>query len=105
MSLWSLRERPAAATRTSLEIGGALLLLLSWWGASAYFDLPKTLLPTPGDVLRAFPALFAGTNVPSTPLQAALPFLRYAGTNTVIWHRSEEHTSELQSQSNLVCRL
>src|SRR2546427_3410937 len=21
------------------------------------------------------------------------------------WHRSEEHTSELQSQSNLVCRL
>src|SRR5688572_32408291 len=22
-----------------------------------------------------------------------------------LWHRSEEHTSELQSQSNLVCRL
>src|SRR5205085_6324464 len=22
-----------------------------------------------------------------------------------VWHRSEEHTSELQSQSNLVCRL
>src|SRR2546427_4405002 len=30
------------------------------------------------------------------------------GTNTVVWtvtDRSEEHTSELQSQSNLVCRL
>src|SRR2546430_7202576 len=27
-------------------------------------------------------------------------------TNTGFWsHRSEEHTSELQSQSNLVCRL
>src|SRR2546430_7490071 len=25
--------------------------------------------------------------------------------NTLIEHRSEEHTSELQSQSNLVCRL
>src|SRR5438270_8694146 len=26
-------------------------------------------------------------------------------TDTLISHRSEEHTSELQSQSNLVCRL
>src|SRR2546430_15233293 len=26
-------------------------------------------------------------------------------TGAAIWHRSEEHTSELQSQSNLVCRL
>src|SRR5205085_4740304 len=27
------------------------------------------------------------------------------GTFLVVWFRSEEHTSELQSQSNLVCRL
>src|SRR5688572_31317776 len=27
------------------------------------------------------------------------------GANTVLRNRSEEHTSELQSQSNLVCRL
>src|SRR2546427_8142200 len=27
------------------------------------------------------------------------------GTNPTKWERSEEHTSELQSQSNLVCRL
>src|SRR2546430_5681010 len=28
-----------------------------------------------------------------------------AGQSTRCWGRSEEHTSELQSQSNLVCRL
>src|SRR2546430_12575466 len=28
-----------------------------------------------------------------------------ASLNPATWHRSEEHTSELQSQSNLVCRL
>src|SRR2546427_7264828 len=29
----------------------------------------------------------------------------HVGTAGVKWDRSEEHTSELQSQSNLVCRL
>src|SRR5205085_11741148 len=29
----------------------------------------------------------------------------YPFSNIAIWERSEEHTSELQSQSNLVCRL
>src|SRR3989475_8185463 len=28
-----------------------------------------------------------------------------AATPRAVWNRSEEHTSELQSQSNLVCRL
>src|SRR5438270_1129114 len=28
-----------------------------------------------------------------------------AGSSRMVWRRSEEHTSELQSQSNLVCRL
>src|SRR2546421_5899697 len=27
------------------------------------------------------------------------------GVSTVMWYRSEEHTSELQSRSDLVCRL
>src|SRR5256886_8789821 len=31
--------------------------------------------------------------------------LFYRGCNAARWPRSEEHTSELQSQSNLVCRL
>src|SRR5256886_8155697 len=29
----------------------------------------------------------------------------HLSTCSVVWERSEEHTSELQSQSNLVCRL
>src|SRR5688572_31972418 len=29
----------------------------------------------------------------------------WGATSSAIWSRSEEHTSELQSQSNLVCRL
>src|SRR2546430_11801896 len=31
--------------------------------------------------------------------------LFFTGHAQRVWHRSEEHTSELQSQSNLVCRL
>src|SRR2546430_16795633 len=30
---------------------------------------------------------------------------RWLGRRRGLWQRSEEHTSELQSQSNLVCRL
>src|SRR2546421_1155742 len=33
------------------------------------------------------------------------PFVRRVGTSRVIYSRSEEHTSELQSRSDLVCRL
>src|SRR2546430_12576530 len=35
----------------------------------------------------------------------AAPLLRFALTHGYELRRSEEHTSELQSQSNLVCRL
>src|SRR5688572_31518544 len=35
----------------------------------------------------------------------ALRSRRYSNTRTSTFRRSEEHTSELQSQSNLVCRL
>src|SRR2546430_12448682 len=45
----------------------------------------------------ATPALFK-TSFKRTPFQRALPIAPFP-------IRSEEHTSELQSQSNLVCRL
>src|SRR2546427_6081022 len=38
-------------------------------------------------------------------VHAAQPVPRGAGGEGGVPHRSEEHTSELQSQSNLVCRL
>src|SRR2546430_9736471 len=37
--------------------------------------------------------------------EASLPKAYLFETGTNVWRRSEEHTSELQSQSNLVCRL
>src|SRR5436309_10936768 len=33
------------------------------------------------------------------------PTLSTRATGSVTWYRSEEHTSELQSRENLVCRL
>src|SRR2546427_5337928 len=55
------------------------------------------------------------TLFPYTTLFRSLPLMSYGGTTTVTSmaalglllnvKRSEEHTSELQSQSNLVCRL
>src|SRR2546427_5787994 len=43
--------------------------------------------------------------VPLRALQFGTPEPGPAGTGVPNWSRSEEHTSELQSQSNLVCRL
>src|SRR5256886_8578837 len=41
--------------------------------------------------------------------EMSVPFERIrlggGGARSPLWRRSEEHTSELQSQSNLVCRL
>src|SRR2546430_11356735 len=71
--------------------------------------------------VRSCPAsLRSNTGVPSRHVKiasespslskspTARPRARYAERNTIparSWVRSEEHTSELQSQSNLVCRL
>src|SRR2546430_10234003 len=40
----------------------------------------------------------------TTPIVELEPGCCYRATR-LLWERSEEHTSELQSQSNLVCRL
>src|SRR2546430_13009107 len=40
-----------------------------------------------------------------SPRQLTLLTTRNPNSDEVIFQRSEEHTSELQSQSNLVCRL
>src|SRR2546427_5685738 len=66
-----------------------------------------------GQVLRRWPR-----PLQSTPLEAEvsflvhrdgsvsdLQFIKRSGNFTFDLERSEEHTSELQSQSNLVCRL
>src|SRR5207249_11150508 len=35
----------------------------------------------------------------------SLPVLLFAGWQALVWRRSEEHTSELQSRFDIVCRL
>src|SRR2546427_8502854 len=64
--------------------------------------------PRPGDghsrrQIRsaARPCVHERSTGPCAPAHAAAPARRCSGPE----HRSEEHTSELQSQSNLVCRL
>src|SRR5690606_40968230 len=54
---------------------------------------------TPEEI-RELENLFAGAREADRRayFRAHVPFLEY-------WHRSEEHTSELQSRENLVCRL
>src|SRR2546430_15517348 len=49
-----------------------------------------------------YTTLFRSKNVPPANLAVRI---KVAAQQSQDWVRSEEHTSELQSQSNLVCRL
>src|SRR2546430_13570865 len=62
----------------------------------------------PRSTLFPYTTLFRSlTTAPTEPSEIKWPPTRSAGSppNQASAHRSEEHTSELQSQSNLVCRL
>src|SRR2546427_7069264 len=64
------------------------------------------LVNTPSDWLKV-------SDIKDPGILAAIPtngidrvkIIPVAGNEAAYFHRSEEHTSELQSQSNLVCRL
>lgn len=86
MSLWSLREKPPVRLRIPLEVGGLIGIALVWQLAIVILALPKTLLPAPGDVARAFPALLLGVNVPNTVIQQAFPWLPFADHPSILWH-------------------
>src|SRR2546427_5651765 len=56
--------------------------------------------PSPGDILDKIEEFI------SNPKQCASSNSDFSkAAKSIAWDRSEEHTSELQSQSNLVCRL
>src|SRR2546430_3171537 len=59
--------------------------------AGSRCTLRTSLTRLPGDLLNCCPSHWSSCS------QRVCPSVR--------WNRSEEHTSELQSQSNLVCRL
>src|SRR2546430_7106750 len=65
--------------------------------------LTSLLTAHPSERLRAHSTFRLSGQPPAHQASAAL--LSVAGLETTAASRSEEHTSELQSQSNLVCRL
>src|SRR5438270_10724377 len=65
----------------------------------------------PRSTLFPYTTLFRSTGLDAIPLPGDISLheleniIGDMASLAVKWHRSEEHTSELQSQSNLVCRL
>lgn len=88
MALWSLRQRPTGNLHVALGVGGAIFILTTWWLLTTGIGTPRSVLPSPGDVFQAFPALFMGENMPTTVAQRFLAFLPGADTNSVVWHAS-----------------
>src|SRR2546430_17290213 len=82
---------PATTEIYTLSLHDALPIFIGTAGVSAVAALG-------GTVVRAPRAVASGA--PSGPPTTTLPL-----PTTTKPERSEEHTSELQSQSNLVCRL
>src|SRR5688572_31859424 len=82
-----LLARARALLRTSPLIDGHNDFPMALQENNAQRDLDKL------DILR-----------PQPKIHTDIPRLRQGGVGGQFW-RSEEHTSELQSQSNLVCRL
>src|SRR5258708_14950214 len=54
----------------------------------------------PRSTLFPYTTLFRSVDAKKRQYRVALP-----NTNPLMWNRSEEHTSELQSPDHLVCRL
>src|SRR5688572_32507468 len=84
--------------RSTLFLHDALPISLGQWNGKEYARrvgyLPQD--PDPAFPMRALDVVVSGR----------APYLgRFAWETTSDFDRSEEHTSELQSQSNLVCRL
>src|SRR6266496_4826817 len=70
------------------------------WGDRIAAVAPAGQLPGPGQFIR-----FAGTLLPGFIDLHGHPLLGQVPPETILRHRSEEHTSELQSRRDLVCRL
>src|SRR2546430_8743905 len=67
---------------------------------------PRSTLFPYTTLFRSTPVLLLQMARPSGNIDHDLhPLLTAQTLNPLLDHRSEEHTSELQSQSNLVCRL
>src|SRR2546430_8551199 len=79
----------------------AVMVLLSWVAVYFLFFFFLMIRRPPRSTLFPYTTLFRSRWVLSPPSRGPTPCWRGWGARP----RSEEHTSELQSQSNLVCRL
>src|SRR2546427_7137670 len=59
----------------------------------------------PRSTLFPYTTLFRSSRRRPSGSGGCFPWRTHGGFDARTWDRSEEHTSELQSQSNLVCRL
>src|SRR5688572_8770616 len=106
------RDRVARSTHGAGVVGGRAAVLLCLWRVSTlgwrYVQLAKlatTLRPVQSHShTPRLPALLAGRTRLQKPV-AGVATQRCSDLRSTLGGRSEEHTSELQSQSNLVCRL
>src|SRR2546430_3089311 len=76
-----------------------------WPFSRTYFAKMLDILHEDGAKVAAFDVTFSKPDQSSAPIQALWAELEARGKRGEPIDRSEEHTSELQSQSNLVCRL
>src|SRR2546430_12339436 len=81
------------------------LLFQNGRGCAIYFFFLMIRRP-PRSTLFPYTTLFRSQHCLRSPILMLLPEISSHACPTMVpHHRSEEHTSELQSQSNLVCRL
>src|SRR5688572_32569178 len=86
---------------STLSLHDALPISTQFALLTSLMALPRSFLGAPSGWLAerlGWPGFFAASVLLGLPGLLLLPFLAFR-------ERSEEHTSELQSQSNLVCRL
>src|SRR5688572_31741259 len=104
MEAASISAGPPASQRIRALIGtyGLLVLLLALPVVYGIIDLKDD-----GNLVRLGENLTAGISNGAIWALVAIGYTLVYGIVELInfAHRSEEHTSELQSQSNLVCRL
>src|SRR5205085_3928242 len=98
---------PSSTALSTLSLHDALPIYLRFdWGGD--YLLARRFAPRLASAIPADGKIFVitGPNTFSAGLIVAERLKHFAGSRVVVvGERSEEHTSELQSQSNLVCRL
>src|ERR1039457_625434 len=96
---------PAQDTYASPRSCQRVLVVLCLWLVSFFVFFFLMMRPPPKSPLFPYTALFRSVELRQTVSQAARRLVHFCRDGNFPQSRSEEHTSELQSPCNLVCRL